>query len=226
MLWKRASADEPGWPAPYRMNTQYRMCETLKNLANAVTYQGAMQCGKPDGPAFEDGKRLDSLRVRAVWARDKPVVLWHCGADPAGALQNSKEVCAAKALLDDLGQMGCEKEEVAIITLYREQVAAMSRKLQRETWTVDSAQGREKDVVILSMVRAKTTSFLEDEKRLNVALTRAKRKLIILASEELLRSAQGGALQRLRDFCTSDPGAVRVEGDAADCRIAPPAPQA
>ena len=46
--------------------------------------------------------------------------------------------------------------------------------------TVDAFQGAEKDVIVLSPVRRSYSSFTDDPQRLNVALTRAKRHLVIL----------------------------------------------
>lgn len=48
--------------------------------------------------------------------------------------------------------------------------------------TVDSFQGGERDIIILSLVRENSSSFLQDSKRINVALTRAKHHLIIVGS--------------------------------------------
>ena len=46
--------------------------------------------------------------------------------------------------------------------------------------TVDAFQGAERDVIVLSTVRASYSTFIDDPQRLNVALTRAKRHLIVL----------------------------------------------
>ncbi len=52
--------------------------------------------------------------------------------------------------------------------------------------TVDAFQGGEKNVIILSTVRTSESAFMHNEPRINVALTRAKRHLIILGNRNLL----------------------------------------
>jgi len=61
-----------------------------------------------------------------------------------------------------------------------------------EVLTVDKCQGRDKDVVLLSLVRSNEEqnagNLLKDWRRLNVAITRAKKKLILIGSQKTLRT--------------------------------------
>lgn len=52
--------------------------------------------------------------------------------------------------------------------------------------TVDAFQGGEKEIIILSTVRTTESAFMQNEPRINVALTRAKRHLIILGDRHML----------------------------------------
>ena len=61
-----------------------------------------------------------------------------------------------------------------------------------EVLTVDKCQGRDKDVVLLSLVCSNSEhnagNLLKDWRRLNVAITRAKKKLILIGSQQTLRA--------------------------------------
>jgi superfamily I DNA and/or RNA helicase len=60
-----------------------------------------------------------------------------------------------------------------------------------EVNTVDSYQGREKEVIVFSATGTRDMGFVEDANRLNVALTRARRKLIVVANSESLGLHRG-----------------------------------
>jgi regulator of nonsense transcripts 1 len=55
--------------------------------------------------------------------------------------------------------------------------------------TIDGAQGREYDVVFISMVRTNGGSFIDDHRRINVALTRARHGLVIVGDATTLASS-------------------------------------
>lgn len=87
-----------------------------------------------------------------------------------------------------------EPKEIGIISPYRGQRDLIVESYHQanpeiEIGTVDAFQGREKKIIILSCVRSQTKhlGFLRNEKRLNVALTRAKALLIIIGNAETLQ---------------------------------------
>jgi ATP-dependent RNA/DNA helicase IGHMBP2 len=94
----------------------------------------------------------------------------------------------AKQLIDS----GVDPAEIAVITPYNLQVELIRLQLrdqypQLEVRSVDGFQGREKEAVILSLVRSNPSGevgFLAESRRLNVAITRAKRHVAIIANVE------------------------------------------
>ncbi len=88
--------------------------------------------------------------------------------------------------------MGVKKDWIGIITPYDDQVDLIRSIIQDEEieiHTVDGYQGREKEIIILSLVRSNKKGelgFLTDLRRLNVSITRAKRKLVVIGDSETL----------------------------------------
>lgn len=99
---------------------------------------------------------------------------------------NEAEASLALKKVNELIDLGVQAEDIAIITPYAAQVKVLRGQLADsmvEIGTVDGFQGREKEVVILSLVRSNDTKqlgFLKDIRRMNVALTRARRKLVVI----------------------------------------------
>ncbi len=78
-----------------------------------------------------------------------------------------------------------EPEEIGIIAPYRDQVGALAAAMQGtgvEVDTVHKFQGREKDAIILTTVDDRVTDFSDDPYLLNVAISRAKKKLCLVVS--------------------------------------------
>lgn len=85
--------------------------------------------------------------------------------------------------------LGINHKDIGIITPYLDQANLISNKTDVEVKTVDGFQGREKEIIIISTVRSNKKGkigFLKDLRRLNVSLTRAKRKLIIVGNKNTL----------------------------------------
>jgi superfamily I DNA and/or RNA helicase len=107
--------------------------------------------------------------------------------EPAGeSRRNPAEAEVVGRQVQALLDAGVSPAEIAVITPYAAQVRLLREQLPiagLEIDTVDGFQGREKEAVVISLVRSNTTGeigFLGDIRRMNVALTRARRKLIII----------------------------------------------
>src|SRR5258708_5276884 len=145
------------------------------------------------------------------------VLIWRLGGKPRW--HNPAEVGAVMDILRLLRPASSSKKPtLAILSLYKAQVDKLqdaltglrSRSLSHLdgflpvrsnnafVGTVDSFQGSEADVVILSLVRnsprtgAGALGFLRDKRRMNVAISRAKRHLFIVGSLDFLREAVRG----------------------------------
>lgn len=118
-----------------------------------------------------------------------------------GFLQDSKKndteaKIAVKRVLLLIEKFHIKNEQVAIISPYSAQVSLINELLNEkgikiEVGTVDGFQGREKEVIIFSAVRSndkREIGFLSDYRRLNVAITRAKRQLIFIGDCKTLHA--------------------------------------
>lgn len=114
------------------------------------------------------------------------------------SLFNNEEVHVVASYVNSLLKEGIsgqkvEAADIGIICPYGAQRKKLQNRFNRvnglEIGTVDSFQGREKLIIVLSTVRSQTPTigFLKNEKRLNVALTRAKALLIVVGNGETLQ---------------------------------------
>jgi predicted DNA helicase len=120
-----------------------------------------------------------------------------------GSRRNEREVEVIKEIVYTLKNVGVKSSEIGVITPYRAQRMSIKEVLddeEIEVNTVDSFQGREKDVIIFSITSTKDLSFVDDEKRLNVAFTRARRKLIVLGNADSVNRNQDGLLYKFFSY--------------------------
>ncbi|GIY75202.1 hypothetical protein CDAR_188821 [Caerostris darwini] len=193
---------------------QYRMNKEIMRHCNHLTYAGALKCGSEK--IAEAVLSLDTLKcidnLTPDWVIDalqtdlkKSVIFINTDkvniCDSGNLLdKNDFEADVVLIILETLLKNKISECDVGIITPYRRQVDLIEGKLKKisvneiEVNTVDQYQGRDKDVIIISCVKCKkSTSFcekkgmiLDDERRLNVAISRAKKKLIIIGSKSSL----------------------------------------
>ena len=125
----------------------------------------------------------------------------HYGQKDSGyelpASESSSEPSAHEDGHEDDGQANDVPDySIGVIVTYKSQEELVNQLILEsrnealksiQVSTVDAFQGAEKDIIILSCVRTRNLGFIEDCRRLNVAITRARRHLIVLGKESLLR---------------------------------------
>ena len=105
------------------------------------------------------------------------------------SLRNDGE---AQLVVEHVERLKLPPSEVGVITPYRAQALALRERItadELEVDTVDAFQGREKTAILLSLVRSNPDGklgFLEDLRRINVAITRAKRHLFVVGDSATL----------------------------------------
>jgi DNA replication ATP-dependent helicase Dna2 len=108
---------------------------------------------------------------------------------------NPTEAKVCVQLVESLLSVGVPADTIGVMTHYRSQLALLKHGLRKhsgiEMHTADRFQGRDKEVVILSLVRSNEAKsigeLLKDWRRINVAFTRAKTKLLVIGSRETLK---------------------------------------
>ncbi|MFW5759915.1 MAG: AAA domain-containing protein [Cyclobacteriaceae bacterium] len=185
------------------LQTQYRMHEQIMGFSSAYFYENSLKAD----PGVADRRLLEN---------EEPVLF----IDIAGAgyqeqlnkesksLENKEEaVLLLKHLWDYLEKITperimAENIQIGVISPYRAQASYLYEQvLNNLNWcpflpyltidTVDAFQGRERDIIYISMVRSNTTGeigFLKDIRRMNVAMTRARMKLVMVGDSATLCS--------------------------------------
>lgn len=189
LLDRLLDPDDPaGGRLPMPMLTvQHRMHADIQALVDPV-YGGALT----PHPSVAGHRLADRPGVAATPLTSR-AVLW---VDTAGAghdeavdpttrsLFNPGEVALARDAVARLREAGVAAADIGVIAPYAAQVARLRAEPALagvEVATVNAFQGREKEVIVASFVRSNpdgTLGFVADERRLTVALTRARRLLV------------------------------------------------
>jgi ATP-dependent RNA/DNA helicase IGHMBP2 len=179
-----------------QLKVQYRMHESIMGFSSREFYDEELVAD-----ATVAAHRLCDLPgVQSIPLTEQPVqFIDTAGAgyeeevEPDGESRlNPQEAVLVARKVRALLKAGVVPEEVAVIAPYAAQVRRLRELLPvsgLEIDSVDGFQGREKEAVVLSLVRSNTEGeigFLADVRRLNVALTRARRKLLVVGDSATL----------------------------------------
>ncbi|KAH3743245.1 DNA replication helicase Dna2 [Pelomyxa schiedti] len=191
---------------------QYRMNSDIMLIANKLVYSDKLKC---IDTTVENAK-LDVRNHRATSPRwvyeclepSRKVIFLDTDNVPAqefhsgGSVWNDTEALIVCMIISELVSCGIQCQSIGVITPYRGQTRCIAAALKQElraqpqavgeveVHTIDSYQGRDKDCVIFSMVcsnpELRVGDLLEDLRRINVACTRAKKKLVFVGSRRTM----------------------------------------
>jgi DNA polymerase III delta prime subunit len=169
---------------------QYRMREPIGRVVSDLFYEGKLIHEAPHP------------RMPLPWPFDRELVWVDTGAqdeyrDAQRSVANEFEVALCKDITSIIRRR-VRKAKLAVIAMYASQVNRLSSALKgivppEDIESVDAFEGRESDAVILSLVRSNDRAaigFLNDPNRVNVAISRAKKLLVIVGDS---KTVIGGA---------------------------------
>jgi len=170
----------------YLLTTQYRMHEQILKFSNDRFYHGKLK----SAPIVEQHSLAGEGAIVTF------IDTSGCGFDEvlnlkSRSLKNEGEYFILREhILAELGRY--EEASIGVISPYAEQVRYLNYEVSEDEQlkslditvnTIDGFQGQERDAIIISLVRSNESGiigFLADERRLNVAMTRAKKRLVII----------------------------------------------
>ena len=181
------------------LEEQYRMHEMIMGYSSGVFYQNRL-------------KAHASVAGHLLFDTDSPMVFVDtagCGFDEKAEGTSTSNSEEAAFVFKHLTQLAAALSthyqphnfpSIAVISPYRQQIQLLKEQLRHSTPlhvygdkisvnTIDSFQGQERDIVYISMTRSNSESrigFLSDIRRMNVAMTRARKKLVVIGDSATL----------------------------------------
>lgn len=177
------------------LDTQYRMNTSIMKFSSNKLYNGELKADDSVAnillPDLTNVEKNDYTEFPVIWYDTQGDFPEKDSADDdelVSSKYNDMEAYVVHLHVKRLIEAGATQEHIGVIAPYNAQVSFLKKLLhgdhpQIEISTVDGFQGREKEVIIFSLVRsndAKTVGFLAEERRLNVAITRPKRQLCVV----------------------------------------------
>ncbi|KAJ8762739.1 hypothetical protein K2173_012231 [Erythroxylum novogranatense] len=190
-----------------KLTTQYRMNDAIASWASKEMYGGSLK----SAATVASHLLVDTPFVKLTWVTQCPLLLLDTRMpygslsmgceehlDPAGtgSFYNEGEADIVVQHVLSLIYAGVGAKAIAVQSPYVAQVQLLRERLDElpetdgiEVATIDSFQGREADAVIISMVRSNTlgaVGFLGDSRRMNVAITRARKHVAVVCDSSTI----------------------------------------
>lgn len=179
------------------LNIQYRMTKQIGDLISELFYDGNLKTGTDiiNDFDFYKGNSLVYINVNGTQIKTK-----------SSSYINKAE---CEEIIDSLFKFNesldsCDKKAtIGIISFYKSQVDLLNKEIIKTQFknldiqigTVDAFQGLEKDVIFLSAVRSQGIGFISNPNRLNVALSRAKKLIVLFGNINNLK--QNGLINKI-----------------------------
>lgn len=182
------------------LTIQYRMSDEIMQFPNHEFYDGLLQ----SDPSVKYRGILD-WDTAIEWMESEENEGETLASDGLSRINPVEAELALQTLHDYIERIGkdrilYERLDIGIISPYKGQVQLLRRMLRKDSYwkplrhlvsinTVDGFQGQERDIILISMVRQNEqgqVGFLSDLRRMNVAITRARMKLIIIGHSPTL----------------------------------------
>ena len=170
------------------LDRQYRMSQRIQAFSSREFYDGAL---RPANGAVA-AQRLSDLGVDEA-ALPSPLRDAVAFVDPDGERvgnTNPTEADRVAEIVESYVHAGVDPDDIGVIAPFRAQVAEIGRRTSVTVDTVDRFQGSAKEVIVVSFVAtgALDGPIFEDYRRINVALTRAKKALALVGDADALSS--------------------------------------
>jgi TPR repeat protein len=201
----------------YKWSMMWRLIEENKQPSLMLDIQYRMHpqiCWWPSEKYYEnrlitapDILSMMSPQLTANGITSRPYAIYHVDGQEKNeefshSICNDKEANYVVSIIALIRRQNPDKS-IGVITPYSAQKLLITRKINQkhlkhelvDVNTVDGFQGDERDVIIISFTRTHVSTFLKEFRRLNVAITRPKRCLIILANPGLTRYDIGYLLE-------------------------------
>ena len=184
------------------LTTQYRMHNDIMQFSNREFYHGKLE----SDPMVSERTLFNfDNAIELVETPDEAEFMEEASANELSRQNTGEAMLALEALKNYFEKIGRERVfdeniDVGIISPYKGQVILLRRLLKQDAYwkpfrknitihTIDGFQGQEKDIILISLVRNNrhgNIGFLRELRRMNVALTRARVKLILVGNQRTL----------------------------------------